>query len=297
MDETRIQDRGEAETIVSVPHGRPSSARAIRDGVGHPAAHDSAVRHVTGTAIYVDDIPELPGTLHLHVATSARAHARIVRIDLDAVRRAPGVAAVLTAEDIPGENDASPVFHDDPVFAEGVVQYAGQSLFAVAAESIAAARAAAALATVAYEDLPALISVEDALAADADLLPAHEMRLGKPDEAIAAAPHRLSGTFRVGGQDHFYLEGQIAYAIPGEGEDMLVHSSTQHPTEVQHNVARVLAVADHSVTVEVRRMGGGFGGKESQPSLIAAIAALAARKTGRPAKLRLDRDDDMIMTG
>ncbi len=204
---------------------------------------------------------------------------------------------MLTAEDIPGENDASPVFHDDPVFAEGVVQYAGQSLFAVAAESIAAARAAAALATVAYEDLPALISVEDALAADADLLPAHEMRLGKPDEAIAAAPHRLSGTFRVGGQDHFYLEGQIAYAIPGEGEDMLVHSSTQHPTEVQHNVARVLAVADHSVTVEVRRMGGGFGGKESQPSLIAAIAALAARKTGRPAKLRLDRDDDMIMTG
>ncbi|MYZ49758.1 xanthine dehydrogenase molybdopterin binding subunit [Propylenella binzhouense] len=299
MSETRIQDRGEAETLRDVPHHKLAAAadKAIRGGVARPVAHDSAARHVTGAAVYVDDIPELPGTLHLHVATSSRAHARVAAIDLAPVRAAPGVVAVLSAGDIPGENDCSPVFHDDPVFAEGEVQYAGQSLFAVAAVTREAARAAAALARIEYEDLPALLTVDDALAADADLLPPHEMRLGDPEAAIAAAPRRLAGTIRVGGQDHFYLEGQIAYAVPGEGEDVLVHSSTQHPSEVQHTVAKVLGVADHAVTVEVRRMGGGFGGKESQPALFAAIAALAAKKTGRPAKLRVDRDDDMVMTG
>src|SRR5262249_18832582 len=158
-------------------------------------------------------------------------------------------------------------------------------------------RAAAKHARVEYEDLPALITIDDALAANADLLPAQTMRLGDVDAALRKAPRRLSGTLRSGGQDHFYLEGQIAYAIPGEGGDMLVHSSTQHPSEVQHNVAKVLALPDHAVTIEVRRMGGGFGGKETQPSLFAVIAALAAHKTGRPAKLRLDRDDDMIITG
>ncbi|MBA3519214.1 MAG: molybdopterin-dependent oxidoreductase, partial [Rhizobiales bacterium] len=299
MDETLIQDRGAAGTITSVPHQRPSHDKAIRGGVRRPVAHDSATRHVSGEAVYVDDIPELPGTLQIYVAMSLRAHARIVTMDLSEVRKSPGVACVLAAGDIPGENDASPVFHDDPVFAEGVVQYAGQSLFAVAAESLDAARAASLLARVEYDDLPALITVEDALAADADLptLPPHEMRLGDAEAALAAAPRRISGTLHVGGQDHFYLEGQVAYAIPGEGGDMLVHSSTQHPTEVQHNVAKVLGLPDNAVTVEVRRMGGGFGGKESQPALFAAIAALVAAKTGRPAKLRLDRDDDMMLTG
>ena len=299
MDETRIQDRGEAGDAPEVAHRRVSHRAAIRGAVGSAMAHDSAARHVSGRAIYVDDIPELPGTLHCYVALSARAHARLVSVDLAAVRAAPGVACVLTADDIPGENDASPVFHDDPVFAVGEVEYAGQSLFAVAADSIEAARAAAALARIEYEDLPRLISVDEALAADADLAPLkpYEMRLGEPEAALAAAPRRLSGTLHVGGQDHFYLEGQVAYAIPGEAGDMLVHSSTQHPTEVQHNVAKVLALPDNAVTVEVRRMGGGFGGKESQPALIAAIAALAALKTGRPAKLRVDRDDDMVLTG
>jgi xanthine dehydrogenase large subunit len=299
MDETLLQDRGVAGTISTVPHERPPRDDAIRGGVRRAVAHDSAERHVSGEAVYVDDIPELPGTLHVYVAMSERAHARIISLDVSAVRRALGVVCVLTAADIPGENDASPVWHDDPIFAEGVVEYAGQSLFAVAADSIDAACRAAALAQVEYEDRPALLTVEDALAADADLapLPPHEMRLGDADAALAFAPRRLSGTLHVGGQDHFYLEGQVAYAVPGEGGDMLVHSSTQHPSEVQHNVAKALGLPDNSVTVEVRRMGGGFGGKESQPALFAAIAALVAAKTGRPAKLRLDRDDDMVMTG
>jgi xanthine dehydrogenase large subunit len=271
--------------------------RPIRGGVNSALAHDSAARHVAGEALYVDDMPELLGTLHLHVAMSTRPHARIVALDVSAVREQPGIVCVLTAADIPGINDASPFAGDDPVFAEGEVQYAGQSMFAVAAETLEAARAAARLARIEYEDLPALITIDDALAANADLLPAQTMRLGDVDAALREAPRRLSGTLRTGGQDHFYLEGQIAYAIPGEGGDMLVYSSTQHPSEVQHNVAKALALPDHAVTIEVRRMGGGFGGKETQPSLFAVIAALAAYKTGRPAKLRVVRDDDMIMTG
>jgi len=297
MDETLLQDRGAAGTITSVPHAPPRHPEAIRGGVGRPVPHDSAALHVAGRAAYVDDIPELPGTLHIYVAMSLRAHARIASLDVSAVRAAPGVRCVLTAADVPGINDASPVFGDDPIFAENLVEYVGQSLFAVAAETEEGARAASLLARVEYEDLPALLTVEDSLAADADLLPTYEMRLGDVDAALAAAPHRLAGTLHVGGQDHFYLEGQVAYAIPGEGGDMLVHSSTQHPSEVQHNVAKALGLADHAVTVEVRRMGGGFGGKESQPALIAAIAALVAAKTSRPAKLRLDRDDDMVLTG
>jgi xanthine dehydrogenase large subunit len=236
-------------------------------------------------------------TLHLYVAISTRPHARIVALDVSRVRQQPGVVCVLTAADIPGVNDASPIFGDDPVFAVDEVQYAGQSIFAVAAETIESARAAAKLARIEYDDLPALITIDDALAANADLLPPQTMRLGDVDAALRKAPHRISGNVRTGGQDHFYLEGQIAYAIPGEDKNMLVHSSTQHPSEVQHNVAKVLALPDHAVTVEVRRMGGAFGGKESQPSLFAAIAAIAAYKTGRPAKLRVDRDDDMIITG
>ena len=271
--------------------------RPIRGGVNAALAHDSAAWHVTGEAVYIDDIPELPGTLHLCVAMSTRPHARIVALDVSMVRRQPGVVCVLTAADIPGVNDASPIFSDDPVFAVDEVQYAGQSIFAVAAETIEVARAAAKLARIEYEDLPALITVDDALTANADLLPAQTLRLGDVDAALRKALHRISGTVRTGGQDHFYLEGQIAYAIPGEGSDMLVYSSTQHPSEVQHNVAKMLALPEHAVTVEVRRMGGAFGGKESQASLFAAIAALAAHKTGRPAKLRVDRDDDMIITG
>ena len=297
MDETLIQSRSAAGTITSVPHEQPRHDDQIKGGISLPIAHDSAARHVSGEAVYIDDVPELVGTLHLHIAMSERAHARLVSLDVSAVNKAPGVACVLTAKDIPGKNDVGPVLHDDPVFAEGEVQYYGQSLFAVAAESERQARAAARLAKVEYQELPAIISVDDALAQNADLLPPHEMRLGDAKAALAKAAHRVKGSVFVGGQDHFYLEGQIAYAIPGEAGDMFVLSSTQHPSEVQHSVAKVLGLSDNAVTVEVRRMGGGFGGKESQPALVAAIAALAARKTGRPAKLRLDRDDDMELTG
>ncbi|MDQ0324973.1 xanthine dehydrogenase large subunit [Rhodopseudomonas julia] len=300
MDENLIQDRGVAGTARQArPHAaaRHEGQDAIAGGVARPEPHDSGARHVSGEARYIDDMAELPGTLHIYVAMSDCAHAEIKKVDLEKVRAAHGVACVLTAADIPGENDASPVFGDDPVFADKIVEYHGQSIFAVAAETLALARAAAGRAEIVYEDRDAVITLDEALEAGADLLPPHEMRLGDCDGVLAQAPHRVSGRVRVGGQDHFYLEGQIAYALPGEDSDITVHSSTQHPSEVQHNVAKVLGLSDHAVTIEVRRMGGGFGGKESQPALFAAIAALVAAKTGRPAKLRLDRDDDMVMTG
>jgi xanthine dehydrogenase large subunit len=262
-----------------------------------PVGHDSAPRHVSGQALYVDDIPEPPGLLHLAVGQSARAHARVTRLDLSAVRAAPGVVAVLTPAEIPGRNDISPFAGDDPLFAHGEVSFVGQPLFCVAAETLPKARAAAALAVVDYDDLPALLTAEAAVAAGSFIEPTQTMRLGDARAAIAAAPRRLSGHLKVGGQEHFYLEGQVALAIPGEGRDLHVWTSTQHPTETQHILARILACADADVTIEVRRMGGGFGGKETQSVQWAAMAALAARVTGRPAKIRLDRDDDIVMTG
>jgi xanthine dehydrogenase large subunit len=269
----------------------------VFQGVHASLPHDSALRHVSGAALYVDDLPEPVGMLHVHLGMSQRAHARIVSMDLTAVRASPGVVAVLTAADIPGENDVSPVIHDDRLFADGEVICVGQSLFAVAATSIAAARAAAAKAVVVYEDLPAAITIAAARAADLKIEASQRMARGDAAAALAASPRRLRGAMAIGGQDHFYLEGQVALATPGEGGDVHVWSSTQHPSEVQHLVARVLDVPHTSVTVEVRRMGGGFGGKETQASLFAAAAALVAVKTGRPAKARPDRDEDMVMTG
>ncbi len=270
----------------------------VQGGVSQALAHDSAAKHANGNALYVDDLPEPRGTLQLYAYPARRAHARITRLDLSRVGAAPGVACVVTVADIPGVNDVSPIHcGDDPVLAAGEVLFHGQPLFAVAAETLDQARAAAALAEVDYEDLPAILTAEAALAQGSFVLAPHEMRRGDAAGAIAAAPHRLSGRFTVGGQDHFYLEGQVSLAVPTEDGDVLIYCSTQHPSEVQHNVARVLGRADHAVTVEVRRMGGGFGGKETQASQWAALAAVAAVKTGRPAKFRLDRDDDMIMTG
>ena len=280
-----------------------NAAKASRDhisgGVTQAVPHDSAHKHVAGTAIYIDDIPEPPGTLHLAIGMSTRAHAQIVAMDLSRVRAAPGVVAVLTAADIPGANDVSPGrgANDDPVFAPMVVQHYGQSIFAVAAETILQARWAARLGDVTYQDLPAILTVDEAMDASSFLAEPFVINRGDSAAAIAAAPHRLKGRVRMGGQEHFYLEGQVALAIPGEDGDMHVHSSTQHPTEIQHIVAHVLGVPFNAVTAEVRRMGGGFGGKESQGNLPAAIAALVARQTGRPAKLRYDRDDDMEITG
>ena len=269
----------------------------IEGAVHDTRRHDSGSKHVTGQARYVDDIAAPADCLAVHIALSPHAHAKILAKDLSAVRAAPGVACVLAAEDIPGSNDISPFKGDDPLFAEGLVEYAGQSLFAVAAETLAQARAAADLAKIDYQVLPALITVDQAMAAESLLEPPYTMARGDAAAAIDAAPLRLAGRIYVGGQEHFYLEGQAALAIPGEDEDVTVHCSSQHPSEIQHTVAKVLGTANHAVTVEVRRMGGAFGGKESQGNLPAAAAALVAKKTGRAAKVRYDRDDDMVVTG
>ena len=271
---------------------------AIRGGVHAAHPHESARLHVTGDAVYTDDIPEPRGTLHAAMGTSQRAHARVAALDLSAVEAAPGVVAVITAADVPGVNDCGPVVADDPVFAEDRVQYVGQSLFAVAATSVREARRAVRLARVEYEDLPAYLTVEQALAHESFVLPSETMSRGDASRAIEDAPRQLGGKLVIGGQDQFYLEGQIAFALPREDGTMLVYSSTQHPSEVQHAVAGALGCRHvNDVVVECRRMGGAFGGKESQPALFACIAALLARATRRPVKLRPDRDEDMIVTG
>ena len=261
----------------------------------HP--HESAHLHVSGEAVYIDDIPELYGTLYAALGLSERAHARVRSIDLSAVQAAFGVVTVLTARDIPGRNDCGPIIHDDPILADGVVQYVGQPMFAVVAETVIAARRAARLAKVEYDDLPAVISPQAAKAQQSFVLPPIHRVRGAPAAALAAAPRRLKGTFSVGGQEQFYLEGQISYAVPKENAGMHVWCSTQHPTEMQHLVAHALNLQSNQVVVEVRRMGGGFGGKESQSALFACVAAVAARQLNRPVKLRLDRDDDMMITG
>ncbi|WP_229428609.1 xanthine dehydrogenase molybdopterin binding subunit [Microvirga pudoricolor] len=259
--------------------------------------HDSAPKHVQGTAQYIDDIREPEGTLHVAVGGSPRARGRLASVDLSAVRAYPGVVAVITAQDIPAKNDIAPAFNDEPLFVESDILFLGQAVFAVVATDRDAARRAVKLATMEIAHEIPSVTVEDALARGETVLPDYAFGRGDPDTAVAAAPHRLEGQFRIGGQEHFYLEGQIALAVPGEDGDVHVYSSTQHPTEVQHVVARVLGIPDAYVTCETRRMGGGFGGKESQATQWAVMAALAARVTGRPCKLRLDRDDDFILTG
>ena len=264
---------------------------------GRAHHHDSAAKHVAGSAIYIDDMPELPGLVHLALGLSQRAHARVLAMDLSEVAAASGVVAVFTARDITGKNDVGPVIHDDPIFADGLVQYAGQSLFAVAAGTIEQARSAARLAKVTYEDLPAALDIAAARAAGLELEKPQRMALGDSAAALARAKHRAKGRLAIGGQDHFYLEGQVALAVPQEDRDVLVYSSTQHPSEVQHLIASMLGVPSNAVTVEVRRMGGAFGGKETQAALPAAVAALVAATLRRPAKICLDRDDDMVLTG
>ncbi|ALA18326.1 MULTISPECIES: xanthine dehydrogenase molybdopterin binding subunit [unclassified Chelatococcus] len=265
--------------------------------VHRPLPHDSGIRHVSGAALYIDDIREPDGTLHVALGLSPAARGRLAGLDLAAVRAAPGVVAVLTAADVPGRNDISPANADEPVFAAGEVLFHGQPVFAVVATTRDAARRAARLAAFDIAEEAPSLTVEDALARGETVLPDYAFGRGDVEAALAGAPHRLEGVLRIGGQEHFYLEGQAALAVPGEDGDMLVHSSTQHPSEVQHIVARALAIPDAFVTCEVRRMGGGFGGKETQATQWAVIAALAARATGRPCKLRLDRDDDMAVTG
>ena len=274
----------------------------VQDGVHAPRRHDSADKHVAGTAAYADDVPEPRDLLHCYVAMAEKACARIGPVDLSAVRAAPGVVRAFTADDVPGLNDTGPVAQDEPMLAaseraSAEVHYAGQALFLVAAESQAQARAAAALARVDYAEEPPILTVEQAMAAGALLQPPYRMGRGDARRAIDGAAHRLSGRIEIGGQEQFYLEGQVAIAWPGEDDEVRVLSSNQHPSECQAIVAQVLGVPASAVTVEVRRIGGGFGGKETQGNPIAACAALVAKATGRPAKLRLNRDQDMVLTG
>jgi xanthine dehydrogenase large subunit len=262
--------------------------------IHEPLPHDSAALHVSGEARYVDDLPEPPGTLHAAIGVSTQTCAKLVSLDLDAVRRAPGVVAVITAADIPGSNNIGPVVPDEPVFAVDTVEFRGQPLFAVAASTVEAARRAAWLARAEYDPREPVVTVDQALERRQFVVPSLTVSRGS---IRRDSPYTLKGRLRCGGQEHFYLEGQVALAIPGERAEMRVHSSTQHPTEVQHLVAAALGVPDAKVTVELRRLGGGFGGKETQAAVYAVVAALLARATGRPVKLRADRDDDMIGTG
>jgi xanthine dehydrogenase large subunit len=269
----------------------------IRGGVHGAVRHDSAVGHVTGASRYLDDVPTVAGTLEAALVLSPHAHARIKSIDVSRALAAPGVVAVITAADIPGKNDIAPIRSDEPALAAGLVEYEGQPVAAVAATTLDQARAAAKLVAVEYEQLPAILTVGQAMAGESYVAPIQVMARGEVEGALASAAHRLSGELKCGGQDHFYLEGQIALATPGEAGDMHVLSSTQHPTEVQHGVAHLLGLPFNAVTAEVRRMGGAFGGKESQATIIAGIAAVLAWKAKRPVKLRLPRDDDMRATG
>ncbi|MFV1491176.1 xanthine dehydrogenase molybdopterin binding subunit [Phaeobacter sp. JH18-32] len=266
--------------------------------VAKPLPHDAARLHVTGQARYVDDIPTPRDTLHLAFGLSTVAHGDITALELDAVRQSNGVVAVLTAKDLPFDNDVSPSAHDEPLLAKGSVHYIGQPVFLVVATSHRAARVAARKGQVSYAERPALLTLEDALAADSRFEDGPRIySKGDAGSAISVAAHVVEDTFDIGGQEHFYLEGQAALAQPQEDGGMLVNSSTQHPTEIQHKVAEAIGLPMHSVRVETRRMGGGFGGKESQGNALAVACAIAARATGRTCKMRYDRDDDMTITG
>ncbi|MCX5514825.1 xanthine dehydrogenase molybdopterin binding subunit [Kaistia algarum] len=270
----------------------PDSELAV---VRKPLPHDSAPRHVTGAAAYIDDIREPAGTLHVAPGYAPIAAGRLLDVDLSAVSASPGVVAVMTAADLPGANDISPkLIGDDPALADGEIRFHGQVVFIVIAETRDQARRAAKKAKFATEAAKPVIDVDEA---SDTVLPDYAFLRGDPDAAIAGAPVKFSDSFRIGGQEHFYLEGQVSMAVPGEAGEIFVYASTQHPSEVQHVVAHALHLPTSAVTVEIRRMGGGFGGKESQATQWAVLAAVAAWKTGVPCKMRLDRDDDMIMTG
>lgn len=271
--------------------------RPAKGKSGKSIAHESAVKHVTGEAIYVDDMPELAGTLHVAVGQSTEAHANIKSMDLSAVKAAEGVIDVVTLDDVPGLKDIGPVFAGDPLFADGKVEYIGQPLFAVAAETFEQAKRAAKLAKVEYDVLPAILEVKDALKEQFFVRPTHTHKKGDYRTAIDNAPNKLNGELYVKGQEHFYLEGQVSYVVPTEDQGMKVYTSSQHPTEVQKLVSEVLDLPINYVQVEVRRMGGGFGGKETQAAPWACMASLLANKLRRPVKIRLARQDDMVMTG
>ena len=271
--------------------------------MGAPLPHDSALMQLAGSARYTDDIPLPAGALHLAFVLSGCAHGTITDMDLSAVRASEGVVQVLSYLDwpdtLPSEMpDCSPSAHDEPLLSTGRVHYIGQPIALVIATSHHLARRAAAKAKVTYAQLPALLTIDEALAANSRFEQGPiTWAKGDASAAIARAPHVVEGVFNVGGQEHFYLEGQVAAALPLEGGDLHIYSSTQHPSEIQHKVAHAFHLPMSAVRVEVRRMGGGFGGKESQGNALAIACAIGARLTGRPCKMRYDRDDDMMITG
>ena len=270
---------------------------SIAGGAGSASVHESAHKHVTGRAHYVDDMAVPADCLHACFGLSSHAHAEITSIDFKALDNIPEVTCTLTAADIPGSNDVSPMAGDDPLLAEDVVEYVGQPVFAVIATSRQAAIDACRKVEVHYRPLPAIITIADAINADSHVLPPKTMERGDARQAIQSASRQLDGYLEIGGQEHFYLESQAALALPGEDDDVVVYSSTQHPSEAQHIIAHILGCPSHSVTVKVRRMGGAFGGKETQGAGFAAIAALAAKKLNRAIKIVPDRDADMQITG
>ena len=260
-------------------------------------SHESAAGHVSGTAVYTDDQRRPTGMLSAHPVLSPHARARITKLDVSGAGKLPGVVTTLTAEDVPGKNDSSAHKGDEPLLPVDEVHYWGQPVAWVVAETEEAARLGAGAVVVEYKALEPLLSIEEAIEADAFYGEAQTIRRGDPQEAIQRAEHRLEGELFINGQDHFYLETQTSWALPDAEGNMQVYASTQHPTETQGVVAHVLGVPNSRVVVTCLRMGGGFGGKESQANPWAAVAALAAFKTGRPVRVRLERNQDMIMTG
>ncbi|GLX90764.1 xanthine dehydrogenase molybdopterin binding subunit [Pseudomonas fragi] len=269
----------------------------LQTGVGRSVKHDSAQKHVCGEAQYIDDRLEFPNQLHVYARLSDRAHAKIIRVDTSPCYVIDGVRLVITHHDIPGLKDIGPLLPGDPLLAIDTVEFVGQPILAVAACDLDTARTAAMAAIIEYEDLEPVLDVVEALRKKHFVLDSHTHRRGDSANALAHAEHRLQGTLHIGGQEHFYLETQISSVMPTEDGGMIVYCSTQNPTEIQKLVAEVLDVSMNKIVVDMRRMGGGFGGKETQAASPACLCAVVARITGQPTKMRLPRVEDMQMTG
>ena len=259
--------------------------------------HESAIKHVTGRAIYTDDIPEPRNLLHAVIGYSNCSRGIIKKINYDEVYKSEGVIDIITEKDIEGINDVGAIFKGDKIFTSKDIEYFGQPIFAVIARSNLLAKKAALKVKIDVKEIKPILTIEEALRKKSYVLEPRQIARGNVKKGFKDSDIVLKGKLQTGGQDHFYLEGQISMTIPQEDNNFLVYSSTQHPSETQQIVAKVLKQDFNSIHVVVRRIGGGFGGKETQSFLFAAITSIAAKKTNRPVKLRVDRDDDMIMTG